>query len=173
MSRRCYQGRGATARRETFAEIANLPDAMPASAPDVPGEAVPKLSAMALALAVLAGCAAPSCGPLPGQAGITARLYFGRTLKDGGAIGDAAWRDFLSAAITPRFPDGLTIVEASGQWRQRATSRIVAEPSTVVEIATDAGSATLAKLEAIRAEYRARFGQESVGLVTSRSCASF
>lgn len=116
--------------------------------------------------------AAP-CQGLPGDEAITAQLFFGRSMKGGQSIDATAWRNFLAESVTPRFPDGLTVIEASGQWRQRSTGRIISEASTIVEIVTDDAPATLAKLEAIRADYRKRFSQESVGLVTNRACASW
>ncbi len=99
---------------------------------------------------------------------LTADLYFGRTAGDG-----TAWRGFLAEAVTPRFPSGFTVLDGTGQWRQRATGRIVSEPSTVVEIIAAPNAETLAALDAIRAEYRQRFAQESVGLALTESCASF
>ena len=63
--------------------------------------------------------------------------------------------------------------KALRQWRQRKTGRIISEPSTIVEIVTDDTAETHAKLEAIRADYKSRFAQESVGLVTTQSCASW
>jgi hypothetical protein len=128
-----------------------------------------------LLLLLLAGCAAPAprCAGLPGDAGVTVQLLFGRSLHGGGRIDDAAWRDFLARSVTPRFPDGLTVLEGSGQWRQQSTGTIVSEPSTVVEIVTDASADTFQRLDAIRAEYRQRFDQEAVGLVVNESCASF
>jgi len=126
-------------------------------------------------LLLLAGCAAPEprCTGMPGDAAVTVQLLFGRSMKGGGRIDDAAWRDFLARSVTPRFPDGLTVLEGSGQWRQRATGQIVSEPSTLVEIVTTGSPETFRKLDAIRAEYRERFAQESVGLVVNESCASF
>lgn len=132
-------------------------------------------------LVLLAACAAPAetpappspCAGLPGEAGITARLYFGRSLKGGGTIDDAAWRGFLAQNVTPRFPSGFTVIDGYGQWQQRATGRIIRENSTVIEIAADRSADTIWKFEAIRADYRQAFNQESVGLVISPSCASF
>jgi hypothetical protein len=126
-------------------------------------------------LLLLAGCAAPQprCAGMSGDAEVTIQLLFGRSIKGGGRIDDEAWRDFLARSVTPRFPDGLTVLEGSGQWRQRATGTIVSEPSTLVEIVTATPPETFRKLDAIRAEYRDRFAQESVGLVVNESCASF
>ncbi len=128
-------------------------------------------------LLVLAGCtptpAPPLCEGVPGTAGWTVQLFFGRTMRGGELITDAAWNSFLADSVTPRFPDGLTVLEARGQWRQRATGRVISQPSTVVEIVTEGLAADYAKFAAIRAEYKAKFAQESVGLVSSRSCASW
>ena len=128
-----------------------------------------------LVLLLLAGCSAtePRCAGLSGDAAVTVQLLFGRSMKGGGRIDDAAWRDFLARSVTPRFPDGLTVLEGSGQWRQHSTGMIVSEPSTVVEIVTEGSAETLRRLDAIRAEYRDRFAQELVGLVVNQSCASF
>lgn len=135
-----------------------------------------------LPLLLLASCAYPvaTAVPLPqatacpaGEPAMTAQLFFGRALKGGGAVSDAAWQDFLARAVTPRFPDGLTVLDGSGQWRNRATNQISREASTVVVIVTDESPATLASLQAIRAEYRRDFQQDSVGLVLNPSCASF
>ncbi len=119
-------------------------------------------------LLLISGCAAPGCVGLPGAPMLRADLYFGRTPGD-----DAAWRGFLAETVTRRFPSGFTVLDGTGQWRQRATGRIVAEPSTILEVIAAPNAETLAALDAIRAEYRQRFAQESVGLALTKSCASF
>jgi hypothetical protein len=65
------------------------------------------------------------------------------------------------------------VLDGYGQWRQRATGRILSEPSTVVVIVAERSTATNAALEAIRTAYRQSFAQESVGLTLTNSCASF
>ena len=44
-------------------------------------------------------------------------LYFGRNRPSGGPVREAEWLHFLNEIVTPRFPDGLTVVKATGQWR--------------------------------------------------------
>ena len=127
----------------------------------------------ALVCLLLAGCTPPEPPCAAGTPAITAQLLFGRSIKGGGQVDAAAWQDFLATVITPRFPDGLTILEARGQWRQRGTGRISAEASTVVMIVTAPSPATTANLEAIRDDYRQRFNQDSVGLVVNHACAEF
>lgn len=118
----------------------------------------------------LAGPAAlpPPCAGLPGDPGITARLYFGRTRTD-----NAAWQKFLAENVTPRFPAGFSVFDGTGQWQQRSSGRIIQEKSTVIEIAAPRDPDTIWKFEEIRADYRAKFNQESVGLVVSDNCMSF
>jgi hypothetical protein len=127
-----------------------------------------------LLLALLTGCAAPApgCAGLAGAPMLTAELYFGRT-AGGATVDAAAWRNFLAEAVTPRFPAGFTVLDGYGQWRGQASGQITSEPSTLVIVLAAPGSATLAALEAIRADYRRRFAQESVGLALTESCVSF
>lgn len=135
-----------------------------------------------LGLVLLAGCAAglqpaavPSgvCAGLPGEPAVTARLYFGRTIKGGGKVDDAAWQRFLAETVTPHFPSGFSVFDGYGQWRQRGTGRIIQEPSMVIEVAARRNADVVAKLEDVRAAYLQQFQQESVGLVVSESCMSF
>ncbi len=39
-------------------------------------------------------------------------LYFGLDLAGGGAVDEEAWADFLGEVVTPRFPDGFTMIDA-------------------------------------------------------------
>ena len=44
-------------------------------------------------------------------------LYFGMGRSDGSEISQDQWEAFVRDEITPRFPGGLTVVSARGQWR--------------------------------------------------------
>ena len=44
-------------------------------------------------------------------------LFMGRNSQSGEVVDDAAWTTFLEDSVTPRFPDGLTVLDAEGQWR--------------------------------------------------------
>jgi hypothetical protein len=101
----------------------------------------------------------------------SAELTFGLSIPGGGMVSEIDWQRFVDAEITPRFPDGLTITDAKGQWKDR--SGIVREPSKRLLVVVAGKSADAAKLEAIRAAYRARFHQESVLLVETPVCGSF
>ena len=99
-------------------------------------------------------------------------LYFGRNRPSGGPVREAQWRQFLDEIITPRFPDGLTVVKATGQWRN-TKGRIEREASEVVTV-LHAGDATArSKISEIIAEYRQRFDQEAVLRERAATCARF
>lgn len=117
--------------------------------------------------------AATSCQLINGKSMMQAELLFGRRIAGHGRVSDDQWSDFLLREVTPRFPDGLTQLRASGQWRDRDTGRITREPSFVVRIIAAETPETLARLTQISTAYRQRFHQQSVGLTLSTTCASF
>lgn len=127
----------------------------------------------AMILAPFVANAAPSCEGMPGEAQVTVQLFYGRAMKDGTQIDAAQWADYLGREVTPRFPAGLTVLEASGQWQQRATGKVIREKSTVVEIVTSPSAETWTKVAAVREAYKKRFAQESVGVVSHWSCAAW
>ncbi len=99
-------------------------------------------------------------------------LMLGRNIRGHAGVGSARWAKFLAREITPRFPDGLTVVDTAGQWRDPATARIAREPSRLVIIVTG-GEGADEKIAAIVDAYKKRFRQKSVGVVTSAVCAAF
>jgi len=126
-----------------------------------------------LALA-LAGCAtvepAPSCPP--GQEHLrTAQLFFGRNVGDKPTVSEADFRKFMDDEVTPRFPDGLTVMDGGGQWRG-AENQLIREASKVVLIVLPPRGAG-DRIDAVREAYKTRFKQESVLLVTQAACVSF
>jgi hypothetical protein len=102
-----------------------------------------------------------------------AQLYFGRRMPGGGEVAEEAWAAFVASELGPRFPDGFTVVDATGQWRDPATGLVAQERMKLVQIAAPASAETGARLEAVRSAYRTRFAQSSVGLVTAPACTEF
>jgi hypothetical protein len=87
--------------------------------------------------------------------------------------GDARWRAFLAREVTPRFPDGLTVYETTGQWRDPARNLILRERSRVLRIIVPADAAPRDKVEAVAEAYKKQFQQKSVGIVMRPACVSF
>ncbi|HUI19907.1 MAG TPA: DUF3574 domain-containing protein [Methylocella sp.] len=88
-------------------------------------------------------------------------LVFGTQRKNALAISDEEWTAFLAAEVTPRFPDGLTVLAGYGQWRD-ASGLLVKETSRLLLIWYAPETDADARIEAIRSAYKTRFGQESV-----------
>src|SRR5262245_66577542 len=63
-----------------------------------------------------------------------AELSFGRRIVGHIAVSETQWLQFIDNEITPRFPEGLTVFDAAGQWRDPATKKIVREFSKIVLI---------------------------------------
>jgi hypothetical protein len=130
---------------------------------------------------LLAGCAHPPA-PVGASAGLicptgqerlrTAQLFFGRSIDGKPDVTDAQFRDFMDNELTPRFPDGLTVLDGGGQWRGDE-NRLIREAAKVVMIVLTDRPDTERRIDAARAAYKQRFAQESVLLVTQPACVSF
>jgi hypothetical protein len=110
---------------------------------------------------------------------LVATLFFGRGIPVAyrGALGesvtDADWAAFERTVLTPAFPDGLTELDAAGQWRNPVTGVIGREPTKMVIVAAPDGEQTRQGLEAVMDRYRTEFHQQSVGLTLQRECTNF
>jgi len=63
------------------------------------------------------------------KASAVVEMMFGRKIGDRVAVTNSAWARFVDREITPRFPDGLSVVDAAGQWQDPVRKRVVREPS--------------------------------------------
>lgn len=90
-------------------------------------------------------------------------LYFGRSIPNGGIVSDEQWEEFLLQTVTPRFPDGFTVFDARGQYRQQ-DGQVAKEPTKVLIFlySAKARTASRRKIEEIRRAYVRQFRQESV-----------
>jgi Protein of unknown function (DUF3574) len=102
-----------------------------------------------------------------------AEMMFGRKIGDRIGVSEAQWSRFVDREITPRFPDGLTVFDTKGQWRDRERNRIVREPSKLVSIVLPGKGEDEARLNEIAAAYKSRFQQQSVAIVVRGACVSF
>lgn len=121
----------------------------------------------------LVGCAAvpqASC-PVGEKRSVNELVYFG-TAKPEGTVTSKEWSEFLRMSVTPRFPRGFTVWEASGQWQ--GTDGIVAhESSYVLSLVHPNDDRSENAVQTIATEYKSRFNQETVLRVKSYACVSF
>ncbi|RRN58877.1 DUF3574 domain-containing protein [Pseudoxanthomonas sp. SGNA-20] len=139
-----------------------------------------RVPCLALLLAVmLPACAgAPALGPRlqgdatrPAEAAgwVRSELYFGVGREDGpstrpqtDAIDEARWRRFLDEEVTPRFPDGLTVLDAYGQWLFRGDAEPQRLRSKVLVVLHEDTPQRRADIEAIRLAWKRATGHQSV-----------
>lgn len=132
-------------------------------------------AAALLAALALAGCATTSPEPPPppcpeGEEPLrTAQLFFGRNIAGQPGISEAAFGAFVEEELTPRFPQGLTVLDGGGQWQGSENALIRQAAKVVVIVLPRTGSDKL--LDEVRERYKARFQQESVLLIVQDSCA--
>ena len=143
-----------------------------------PRRAEPAAATLALLLAT-AACAGPA-GVLPVAAPRCAasrpcRPPCSSGWRGGGVepVSRPEWEAFAAATVTPRFPEGFTVLEGRGQWRNPATGMVAREDTVVLLVVAPHGPETLRRLDEVAAGWRRRFLQQSVGIVTAPVCAAF
>ncbi len=110
---------------------------------------------------IAAGCAPTVSRPQSDVGWVRTELYFGLSRKDASDISSDQFTDFLNTVVTTRFPDGLTVEEGNGQWRNHE-GVVTHEHSKVLVLFHKESKADTDAIEAIRSEYKKRFNQESV-----------
>ena len=128
-------------------------------------------------MAACAGRASPTTTPSPSCAiGDTALvrdvIYFGRNRPGGGIVTDEEWQSFLDQVLTPRFPAGLTVVAATGQWKGKS-GLVEQERSEVVTVLHSGDEAARRAVMEVVVEYKRRFRQETVLRERMPTCARF
>lgn len=141
------------------------------------------LSAVLLA-ALLSGCAHPRIAftspsapatlsgdtAHPGQTKgwVDTRLYFGLGPTDhpDNGVSETLWRDFLDKEVSPRFPAGLSVVDVYGQWQGKNQTTPERLRSKMLIIDYPDTRENRDKIEAIRAAWKQRTGDQSVMRIT-------
>ena len=84
----------------------------------------------------------------------------------------ARWQRFLDEEVTKRFPDGFSVLDAYGQWQRRDTKTIERLNSKLLVILFQ-GPQHRRDLDALRAAWKQRSGDESVLLTITPAEVSF
>ena len=134
-------------------------------------------TALLVFLAVVAAVACSETGtppPCPEGADqfVKYQLFMGRGGQSGEVVDDAAWEAFLRDTVTPRFPDGLTVLDGRGQWRD-SEGLVQKERSKVLVILAPPSDGGMRLIDEISEAYERRFEQESVLRVVYDTCVSF
>jgi hypothetical protein len=131
-------------------------------------------AAVILMSVAITGCSAIG-KPLEPTSWVETRLYFGLGPSDrpGEGVDEAAWRNFLDRDVTTRFPDGLTVLDAYGQWQSPQEKVPERLRSKVLVIDYADNPENRGKIEAIRRDWKQLTGDESVLRVTMPANVSF
>jgi hypothetical protein len=92
---------------------------------------------------------------------VRTELYFG-TARSNGVVTEAEFREFVDHHVTPRFPQGLTLLKGDGQFPGEDT--VIKEQSFVLILLYpyDTRDEGARHIERIRALYQEEFEQRSV-----------
>lgn len=109
------------------------------------------------------------CG-LSSAAQIRTTLYFGLS-RPKGSVSELEWQIFLRDEVTRRFPDGLTVWQAEGQWQTSAGSIDHEQSKVLLLVHADTATAR-ESVQAVIQAYRKTFEQQSVLWESSRVCVA-
>ncbi len=130
----------------------------------------------------LAACVSDSSPPRPATTALACpagtqpmtrvEFFMGGNVGEPGGVPDAEWQRFLETEVTPRFPDGFSVADIYGQWRNAMGAAEAERSKNLIVILNDV-PAYATRITSLRAAYRARFRQQSVLLVETPVCAGF
>src|SRR5687768_13767494 len=119
--------------RERAPFHAGLPSSVQGESRRVPrssGRGQKAIAGAGCILLALSGCAATA--PITCAAGTSPmtkfELFLGQNIGQTERVREDDWRRFLADEVTPRYPDGFTVLDAAGQWRDRMGA-IISEQS--------------------------------------------
>jgi len=111
---------------------------------------------------------------------VKSELYFGLGDESGessrqqtDSISEAQWRAFVDKEVTSRFPDGLTVLDAYGQWLFKDTGQLHRLRSKVLIVHHEDSPERRNDIEAIRLAWKRDTGHQSVLWSKSAADVSF
>ena len=87
-------------------------------------------------------------------------LYFGLSAPKDSVT--TSWEAFADSFITPVFPNGYTVCNVEGRWRDSDSAKTAKEQSKVLTIIYKPDSAKNKRIEYIMAQYKQLFKQKAV-----------
>lgn len=113
------------------------------------------------------------CSNIPTAKPVTrTELFFGLRKPNGTEVNNAEFQGFLDREVTPRFPDGFTVISGRGQFKD-ARGAILQERSKLLVLLYPSAANRSQQIEQIRKAYITAFQQQSVLRADNLSCAAF
>ena len=130
-------------------------------------------AAVVLALAACADIEVSTSECEDGELWHEYRLFMGRGSGGEEVVSEEDWAAFLADTITPRFPDGLSVIDVAGQGTS-ADGTIERERTKMLLVLVPPSDETaLNRMNEIGAEYKRLFTQDAVLRVTAPACVAF
>ena len=128
-----------------------------------------------LMLLALSGCASERAGCLlDSQHPMTVvELFFGRDIPGRGPLSDREWSDFATSVLSKEFPDGFTVIDGDGEWRDPAIQSVARERSEILIVAARKSPDLASRVSRVRDTYARMYRQASVGVVSYDACGEF
>lgn len=101
-------------------------------------------------------------------------VYFGLEKGNGETVSEEEWQSFLADAVTPHFPDGLTVIDARGQWFDSEAGRLYRESTKLLNVLVPADGVedSVAAVRDISDRYKTQFDQQAVFHTSVPACAA-
>lgn len=133
-----------------------------------------RFAALFLAVA-LSGCAwNRSTCPLDSQRSMTmVEFFFGRDIPGRAPLTDREWSDFAASVVSREFPDGFTVTDGDGEWRDPSTQAVTRERTKILTAALANSSDLASRVLRVRESYARQYRQTSVGVLTYNACGAF
>lgn len=103
---------------------------------------------------------------------VRTELFFGLS-RPGGVVSESEFKAFVDSRVTPRFPDGLTLLSGIGQFREANQAITVEGSKLLILLYPKQDAEATRKIEQIRSDYKQTFQQQSVLRADEASCVSF
>ena len=134
------------------------------------------IAAALACLPLVTGCAIggdPAC-PDGMDSFTELNVYFGLEKGSGETVSEKEWQSFLADTVTPRFPDGLTVLDARGQWFDTDQGRLYQEATKLLNVLVPAEAADTGvnAVRDISDVYKQRFEQQAVFYTSLPACAA-
>lgn len=134
------------------------------------------IAAAVACLLIAAGCAGGGDAVCPdGMDSFTElNVYFGLEKGSGGTVSEEEWQSFLADTVTSHFPDGLTALDARGQWFDTGAGRLYRESTKLLNVLVpaDAADPGVDAVRTISDVYKQRFEQQAVFYTSLPACAA-
>jgi len=100
-------------------------------------------------------------------------LFFGRDIPGRAPLTDREWSDFASSILSTAFPQGFTVTDGDGEWRDPATQAVTRERTKILIVADAKSSDLASRVSRVRDAYSRMYRQTSVGVLSYDACGQF